>query len=232
VGLLALALPAHAYRPFNGTDADVAEYHEWELEIGPLGYLRVGAKNFLVAPALIVNYGVAHGYELVLEGRNHWSLDGGARLNITDTALSLKHVLRAGILQGGTGPSVATEWSLVLPTSDEHRPGAEVSLIVSERWTGGTVHWNGAFELTREQDVGFVLGPILEGPIDWRVRPVAEVEIAWATSESWALETLGGALWRVGPQVTVDVAGLYTRHARDATGVADVEIRAGFTWTL
>ncbi len=31
---------ARAYRPFDGTDADVAAKGELELEIGPLGYLN------------------------------------------------------------------------------------------------------------------------------------------------------------------------------------------------
>jgi hypothetical protein len=34
---------AEAYRPFDGTDAAVAETGEMEIELGPVEYLRAGA---------------------------------------------------------------------------------------------------------------------------------------------------------------------------------------------
>jgi hypothetical protein len=52
------ALPARAYRPFDGTDASVAKHGDLEIELGPVGYLRQGNERFLVAPAVIVNLGV------------------------------------------------------------------------------------------------------------------------------------------------------------------------------
>jgi hypothetical protein len=47
-----LAFPARAYRPFDGTDAGVAATRRFEVEFGPLGYLRVGNDRFLIGPAL------------------------------------------------------------------------------------------------------------------------------------------------------------------------------------
>src|SRR5262245_38760528 len=78
---------AFAYRPFDGTDADVADPSEVELEIGPIGYVRAGSRNFLVAPALIANYGVVERWELVLEGRHQLLLgdtNGEPRSSLTD----------------------------------------------------------------------------------------------------------------------------------------------------
>ena len=45
---------AHAYRPFDTTDAAVAHAGELEFEIGPVGYLRTGSAPFLVAPSAVV----------------------------------------------------------------------------------------------------------------------------------------------------------------------------------
>src|ERR1700722_6919106 len=56
--LLATPATALAYRPFDGTDAAVAEKGEFELELGPVGYYQVGQERDLVLPALVLNYGI------------------------------------------------------------------------------------------------------------------------------------------------------------------------------
>jgi len=43
---------AHAYRPFDGTDADVAELGEFELELGPAHVLREGGRTFVTTPTV------------------------------------------------------------------------------------------------------------------------------------------------------------------------------------
>jgi hypothetical protein len=42
---------AEAYRPFDGTDAAVAETGEMEIELGPVESLREGAVRTLLAPS-------------------------------------------------------------------------------------------------------------------------------------------------------------------------------------
>jgi hypothetical protein len=49
--LFLVARDASAYRPFDGRDADVAEFGDFELELGPTQYYREGDRNFLAAPA-------------------------------------------------------------------------------------------------------------------------------------------------------------------------------------
>src|SRR5690349_16097376 len=97
IALLGAITPATAlaYRPFDGTDASVAGPKEFELELGPLHYFREGDDKGIFAPALIANFGLEHGRELVLEGKlkrlfNHPSDE--ARTSVVDTALSLKQV--------------------------------------------------------------------------------------------------------------------------------------------
>ena len=63
-----------AYRPFDGTDAAVAETGEMEIELGPVEYLREGAERALFAPDVRINYGFAPGWEAVAGGRSRaWS---------------------------------------------------------------------------------------------------------------------------------------------------------------
>jgi len=59
------ARASFAYRPFDGTDAAVAGRGELEIELGPAGFLKLGADRFLVAPALIANLGFAERWELL-----------------------------------------------------------------------------------------------------------------------------------------------------------------------
>ena len=96
------ALPARAYRPFDGTDASVAKHGDLEIEVGPVGYLRQGNERFLVAPAVIVNLGVLEGTELVVQSSHHLLLGASgqpARSSLVDNSISLKRVLREGELQ-------------------------------------------------------------------------------------------------------------------------------------
>src|SRR5205085_12316025 len=60
---VALPRPAFAYRPFDSTDAAVAEKGNLELELGPLGFLKTGADRFLVTPGAIFNVGIARDLE-------------------------------------------------------------------------------------------------------------------------------------------------------------------------
>src|SRR6188768_1284789 len=48
---------AHAYRPFDGTDGDVADTGEFELELGPLHYAQEGDEKFFLTPT-VLNLGI------------------------------------------------------------------------------------------------------------------------------------------------------------------------------
>jgi len=146
VVVLCTASASFAYRPFDGTDAAVAERGVLEVELGPAGLLRLGPDRFLVAPALIANLGFADRWELVLEGRQHLLLGSAPpdepRSRLVDTAVSVKSVLREGALQDRRGPSVAAEVGVLLPTvNDEPGIGAQAAGIVSQRFGPLTAHF-------------------------------------------------------------------------------------------
>src|SRR4051812_26689671 len=102
--------PAFAYRPFQGTDAAVADAKEVEIELQPAGVLKEGSAKSLVAPAAVVNVGLGNQWEAVFEGNGLIPLSPAAPFAVTDPAISLKHVIREGVLQERTGPSIATEF--------------------------------------------------------------------------------------------------------------------------
>ena len=133
---------AAAYRPFDGTDADVAERGEVELEIGPAGYHQEGSSRFVVAPALVANYGFARGFEAVLEGRQNLQLNADRHpWRVEDVAFSIKSLLRRGSLQGAKGLSVAVEIGMLLP-GFESRLGTHVGSVFSLQLPAITLHLN------------------------------------------------------------------------------------------
>jgi len=191
-----VASTAEAYRPFDGTDAAVADQGQIEVELGLPEYLREPAARALIAPSLRLNYGFAPGWEAVVEGDIAHGLAGGiGGSRLIGTGAFLKTVLRDGTLQDKSGPSVATEFGLLLPgIRDENGAGASLAGIVSERWEWGTLHLNASVALTREQHADLFIGLIAEGPHDWPVRPVAEVFYDRNIGSSQTRSALVGAL--------------------------------------
>jgi hypothetical protein len=227
-----LAEQAFAYRPFDSTDADVAGPDEFELELGPIGRIREGSSRVRVSPAVVGNFGLSERRELVIQGQREVALDGDSgqpRSSIVDNGVFMKQVLRPGVLQGESGPSVATEYGLLLPTvHEEPGTGASVAGIASQRWESATVHLNAALAWNREHEPDLFLGAILEGPHAWSVRPVAEVFGEQASGSARVTSGLVGAIWRVREGLSFD-AGVRVAHAG---GETIREVRVGLTWAL
>lgn len=218
---------AFAYRPFDGTDAAVAEPGEMEVELQPAGAKSSGGQKTLIAPAAVINYGFAKDWEAVFEGRLETPLSPSGPTAFTDGGAFLKHILRPGVLQDQTGPSIATEFGVLFPESvGDTRFGASVATIVSQRWDWGTAHLNIAGQFTRDQHADLFTGIILEGPNKWTVRPVAEFFYEEEFGQAHTFSALIGAIWQVKDNLSVDVG---FRHAIvNGTGVN--EFRAGLTF--
>jgi len=230
VALLTLAPAAQAYRPFDGTDAAVAERGVVEIELGPAGLLRIGGERRLVAPALIVNLGIADRWELVLEGKQHVVLDrvspAESRWQLVDTALNAKTVLRDGVLQERAGPSVAVELSMLLPTVNaDPGVGAQATGIVSQRLGPVTAHFNAGLALSREKRIDASGSLIVEGPASWPVRPVSEILATVEGGNETTVSGLAGFIWPVSDALAFDGA---LRLGRTA-GESLFELRLGLT---
>jgi hypothetical protein len=223
--------PARAYRPFDQTDADVAETGDVELELGPVGYLHDPTGSSYV-PGFILNYGVVHRVELVFDA-HHAFVYGGpdveARRRQLDSSLTAKVVGREGALQDHPGPSVAVEAGALLPTVPvTGGAGLAVTAIASERWPALALHLNAEGDYTRDGTFAFIGGFIVEGPDAWTVRPVGEFLFSHEASLAVTVSGLGGAIWRATPHLAFDAA----LRLADEEGERELEIRAGLTWSF
>ena len=222
-----LASPAFAYRPFDGTNGEVSDPGEFELEIGP-AYLASGAR-YMVAPATVLNFGVAPGMELVADFKNFVGLQrvaGKPRLQLLDTDIFLKRVLRRGVLQGEPGVSIALEAGPLLPEiNGVNAFGAQASLITSYRWDALSLHLNTTAAFTREHHAEGFLGLIAEGPHDWAVRPVAEVYTEREAGYNATYSALAGAIWQVRDRLAIDGGVRHSVQADNGT----TEVRLGLT---
>jgi hypothetical protein len=232
---MTVSVPALAYRPFDGTDADVAPAGEFELEIGPAYEMSATRDPRIALPALVLNQGLVRGWELVLDARNVLGplpLAGGPAMHVEDIDVQLKWLLRSGSLQGGSGVSVATEFGPLLPSlwdpAGSTGVGADANLIVSRRWPGLAAHVNGGVALTRNATTSFVGSVILEGSDGPRLRPVAEPLVLHDTDGSTIYSLLIGAIWRAGDDLVFDIG---TRGGL-LDGAVFAEVRAGLTWTF
>ena len=218
--------PALAYRQFDGTDAAVTEKDKFETEFQPAGLLKDESGKKLIAPATRFNYGFMDNWEAVLEGLIETPFSPSGPSNLREAGAFLKGVLREGSLQDKTGPSIATEFGVLLPDSEGHSQfGASLAGIVSQRWDWGAIHLNGVAELTREHRADLFTGVIIEGPSKWTVRPVAEFFYEKEFGKSETVSGLVGLIWQVREDLSFDVG---VRHAL-TNGQPINELRAGMT---
>src|SRR5882757_11382685 len=115
--LTATAMPAFAFRPFDGTDAAVVDEGKMEIELQPAGRLHDDTGTTLIAPATRFNYGFTKGWEAVLEGLIQSPVSPSGPSTLSAAGMFLKGVIRPGSLQDQTGPSIATEFGVLLPDS-------------------------------------------------------------------------------------------------------------------
>ena len=224
IGICAVvwAVPAAAYRPFDGTDAAVADVGEVELELQPAGVLRSGSPS-TVSDA-VFNYGFAERWELVLQGTAQPLPEAAGPISVPNAAF-LKYVVQPGVLQEKTGISVATEFGPLLPPAGASGLGFSWTGIVSQRWEWGTVHLNVETNLTPDQHGELFFDAIVEGPIKWTVRPVFEIYSDSFINQSQTFSALVGAIWQARDNLAFDVGLRYAL----VNGRPVTEVRAGLT---
>jgi hypothetical protein len=218
------ALPAAAYRPFDGTDAAVADVGEVEIEFQPLGAAHAGGTTKGLTD-VIVNYGFADRWELVLQSTPQVPPQGFGPISVSNAAL-LKYVVQPGVLQEKPGPSIATEFGVLLPEIGGSGAGIGWAGIASQRWDWGTVHFNLATALTPDQHAEVFVDTIIEGPNKWKVRPVAEFYFDNVFNGEQTYSALLGAIWQVNDKLSFDVAARYAL----VDGRPVSEVRLGLTF--
>jgi hypothetical protein len=228
VGLCAISwtVPALAYRPFDGTDAAVADLGEVEIEFQPAGAFRAGSTKPL--SEAIFNYGFAERWELVLQGTAQVLPEGSGPISVSNGAF-LKYVLQPGVLQEKPGVSIATEFGPLLPPAGGSGVGFSLTGIVSQRWEWGTVHLNAAANLTPDQNGELFFDAIIEGPYKWKVRPVFEIysdSVINVINQTQTFSGLAGAIWQVNDKLSFDAAVRYAV----VNGRPVQELRVGMTF--
>jgi hypothetical protein len=232
IGLvLASAGEAKAYRPFDGTDGDVADLGEFELELGPLDYEQQGDERAFLTPT-VLNIGVLPRMELVADFVFYRPFEpvATASYELVDTDIFAKVLLRMGVLQEESGPSVAIEAGPLLPEiKNDDGFGASANLIASERYEWLTVHLNNEAELSRG-DLKFEWMTSLIGELDWGAAAHPVTELSWSRDDAGAntYSVLLGAIWGASEGLDFDAA------ARVATveGQGVFEARVGLTWAV
>lgn len=232
LGTLFAAVNAAAYRPFDGTDGAVAETGHFELELGPVHYYRERDVSYLIAPATVLNLGIAHRLELVSDFQNFVSgerLPGVPRDRLLNTDVLLKWVAREGVLQDKTGPSVAFEGGVLTPEIGGNGGfGAQLDAIVSVRNPVGALHLNSQIAHAHDHRFDWFESLIIEGPDAWSPRPVAELYVDKEVGSPARLSALAGLIWDASPFIAVDAAGRYGT----VDGHPVEEVRFGFTFVV
>ena len=218
---------ALAYRPFDSTDPAVADLDELEVEVSPVSFRHAESSEGWISPQVRLNYGFAESWEVVLEGQAEHAQ--GVRSVLVGNALSLKTILREGSLQDVTGLSLATEMSVLLPgLREESGVGASWVGIAGQRWSWGAVHVNIAASPSRDNRGAVFVGTIVEGPIAWNVRPVAELVYEREFGLNEELAILAGIIWQAKDNLSFDFA---VRQAQ-VNASPETEIRAGLTFAF
>jgi hypothetical protein len=226
--LVACSAPALAFRPFDGTDASVAELDHVDLELQPFGALQEGPVKSLVAPATVFNYGFAQGWEAVLQGQLETEISPANHESVNEAGFFLKHIFREGSLQDKSGPSIAAEFGLTVPSIGVNSAvGPSWDWIISQRYSWGTIHVNVMGSLTSDQHADLFLDLILEGPSTWTVRPVAEFFSNSELHGPQVYSALVGGIWQVREDLAVDFA---VRHA--ISDHTTNELRLGLTYSF
>ena len=208
---------AWGYRPFLATDAAVADPKELEIELGYFIWERDRGKNTFITPKVVLNYGLIRNLEAVAEFDVEEPSHGSVRLE--DPALSLKAVLKEGVLQEKPGVSFAVEMGPLLPATarGEKKVGFEGTGIISGELSPVMLHLNLGGGIDRMDNNPFVIwGVIAELPIVPKFRMVGDIGGENTKGKSTDGSALLGFIWNPSvSNVSID-AGIRRGVTRDA----------------
>src|SRR5262249_36315238 len=176
---------------------------------------RDEGENSFVIPHVVFNYGLFKNWEAVAEFSILRS-PGGA-VNLIEPSLSVKAVLREGVLQEKSGVSIAIEVGPLLPSTEkaERHFGFEGTGIASAKLGPFMFHVNGGLGVSRStSDLFGFWGVIGELPLASGLRLVGEVDVEKPRHETQNDSGLLGVIWQPWPSKNVSF---------------DAGVRRGFT---
>jgi hypothetical protein len=220
---------AFAYRPFVSTDAAVAEPRHVEVELGAFTVEHDDGDDAFVIPELVMNVGLTPRVELVgqLDVRHRER----ASSRVEGVGVFLKGVVREGILQGASGPSVAVEIGPTLPCGggDDDSVGFEAVTILSVALGRFVAHLNAGGGRTQSRAARGLWGVVVEVPVAGGMRVVSEVDGESTDGARPANQALLGGIWESSSfPLAVDVG--VRRGLSD--GAPDWALTAGLTFDV
>jgi hypothetical protein len=121
---------AQAYRPFDGTDAAIAEPGQVEIELGPAQYLQIGSERTLVAPTVVLNYGLSERWELVLQGEAvHSLMEDSSKSSLVGNGLFLRQYCARAACRANRGRASQPNSASCYPASMTTRPTAPAAAL-------------------------------------------------------------------------------------------------------
>ena len=226
IGLFLLSPDVRAYRPFDSTDADVADANELEVELGYFTVEHTGVEDTFAMPQLVLNYGLTSALEVI--GEFDVEKPSGKKAEIVDAAVLLKGLLREGVLQDQQGISFAVEAGILIPSTGNDRFGLEGIGIVSGSFSRFTYHLNFGGGLDKGAGRRFtVLGAILEYPIRPNLRLVGEINGERIKGMAEENSSLLGIIWESPASGDAFDAGMRWGTSRSAP---DWELTLGWTF--
>jgi hypothetical protein len=214
---------AWAYRPYDSTDADVAEI---ELELGwqEADFDAQSADGIRA----VFSRGIGEDREIVIEGG--WlrmRSSGDNRASFEGAGAFVKQVHRRGSLQGASGWSLASECGALIPTRGEDAgAGGECSLVASHYVSVLAIHLNAGLAYETDHRWSRFAGLIIEAAGRRRFKPGIEVthEQSEGSSEFSALAAMS---WSVTNACAFDIAHRWRLQPSSDSR----EWRMGLTWT-
>jgi hypothetical protein len=221
---------AFAYRPFVSTDAAVAAPGDVEIELGYFNFERDKGRTTFIVPKTVLNYGIINNLEVVGEFAVEEPLHRSARL--VDAALSLKAVLKEGVLQDRAGLSFAVEAGALMPSStkEEKRFGFEGTAILSGKLEPLTYHLNLGGGIDRARSDPFAAwGAIAEFSVTPKLRLVGEISGESVRGNGPDVSALIGLSWNPSQSTLAFDAGLRRGITRAS---ADWMFTTGLTFSF
>ncbi|HJL05958.1 MAG TPA: hypothetical protein RMH85_14930 [Polyangiaceae bacterium LLY-WYZ-15_(1-7)] len=229
---LGAASPARAYL-IDANDATTVSPGHLEIELQAVGWWQTfgpdGERAF-VAPSLMLYVGLAERADLILLSRGYaavrprgFTLDDGAAL--------VRVALREGSYHegGGPGPSVVLQAGVYLPSLDVDEGvggwGLSYALLLSHEGDHLAVHANAQVDLRYGLETPAFFGAlVLEGPLDWAVRPTVEAFVDVELAPGEASTDLSALVGLVG-DVNEDLALMGGVRVGDLLGDRELELR-------
>jgi hypothetical protein len=229
VALSAWCTGAHAYRPFESTDAAVVDPGVIDIDLGPIAYTELHAGSALDIPTTTINVGLLSRWEMVIDAtRAMVRLPTTRDVETLESAALVKGVLREGALQEQPGWSVATEFGILLPTHNVRDTyGATLAFIGSHASERVLLHLNGVLSKNSEGRAQLFGGLILEGRTPGAVRPVGELTVELEDeTDAHSYSALVGAIWEPADRLSFDIALRAIREDEEWS----YQGRLGLTW--